>query len=92
MGGVMTIITKTIKEQNYGSVMIEDENTNGYYLVMWASKPYAYQEDKGEWALGEIIVHTIQLNPVGKAWSWYTQGKYYGILQFQNVGAANLEL
>jgi hypothetical protein len=85
-------MAETIKEQNYGAVMTEDDNTNGYYLVRWASEPYASQEVTDEWAIGELVCDGTYLNPVGRARNWYTQGEDSVTLRVQHVVAANLQL
>ena len=86
MGGIITRMVETIKQKDYGAVMTEDNNINGYYLVRWASKPYTSQEDMDEWAVGELVVHATYLNPVGRSRNWYTQGKDIMILRVQHVG------
>jgi hypothetical protein len=90
--GIMTRMAETIKEKNYGAVMTEDDNTNGYYLVRWASEPYASQEVTDEWAIGELVCDGTYLNPVGRARNWYTQGEDSVTLRVQHVVAANLQL
>ena len=50
--------------------MTEDDNTNGYYLVRWATKPHKYQEGTYYWALGELVIHVTYQYPVGTAHKW----------------------
>jgi hypothetical protein len=88
----MTKMAETIKERNYGIVMSEDNNTHRYYVVHWASEPYASQEDMDEWTIGELVCDGTYLNPVGSARNWYTQGEESVTIQVQHFAAANLEL
>ncbi len=37
LGGIMTRMAEAIEEGNFGAVMMEDDNSHGYYLVHWVS-------------------------------------------------------
>jgi hypothetical protein len=92
LGGIVTQMAEAIQEGSYGAVMTEDEDTHGYYIVRWASVPFASQEDTDEWMIGELICDATYHNPVGRARNWYTAGDDCVTIRVQHVVAADLEL
>ena len=59
---------------------IDDENTNGYYVVQWTSEPYIpqkYKEMKGYISIviaytGDIVCDAVFFNPIPNAKYWLT--------------------
>jgi hypothetical protein len=92
MVGIMTRMAEAIEEGNSGAVITEDDDTHGYYLICWTSKPYAAQEDTDDWAIGELVCDGTYLNPVGGARNWYTPDNKRVTIRVQHVVAAYLEL
>ena len=64
----------------YGAIGIDDESTNGYYVLQWTSELYTLQEDKEMEGYtppitaqtGDIVCDAVFLNPVPFAKYQYT--------------------
>ena len=56
-----------IQPQKIGAIVVDDDSTDGYYLVQWIGLPYTCQET------GDLLCEGRYLNPVPRAKLWYTQ-------------------
>ena len=80
MRGVETRMSKKILVTIFDATRIDDESTDGYYIVQWTSESYTLQEDKEERGYiqlvivyaGEIVCDTLFFNPVSNAKYWLT--------------------
>ena len=78
--GVETRMSKKILVTIFDATRIDDESTDGYYIVQWTSESYTLQEDKEERGYiqlvivyaGEIVCDTLFFNPVSNAKYWLT--------------------
>ena len=72
-------MNKKILIGTFGAMIINDEATQGYYLVKWITEPCTVQEDtvmKGvepqqSPIAGEIIYDVVFWNPVPNVIDWY---------------------
>ena len=55
-----------ITKGNIGAIAVDDDSTDGYYLVQWTGTPYTCQET------GDLLCYGQYLNQVPRAKQWYT--------------------
>ena len=51
---------------NIGAIAVDDDSTDGYYLVQWTGTPFTCQET------GDLLCYGQYLNQVPRAKQWYT--------------------
>ena len=77
--GGETRMSEKLLTTMYGNIRIDDESTDGYYVLQWTSEPYTLQEDKEMEGFrpqitayaSEIVCDAVLLNPVYNAKYWY---------------------
>jgi hypothetical protein len=56
---VLVCVTSNMAEfisvGGFGTVMTEDESTNGYYIIKWTNTPFTYQEDLYGIPAGDLV-------------------------------------
>ena len=101
--GVKERMAELVKPNKCGAFSTEDEDADGYYIVMWTSDPYTLQEDVelAEYTpamkikAGELVCDAEYYNPVRGARLWYTRELSEGrktLVRLAQVVAADLQL
>ena len=94
--GIECRMSEKIMKDNYGTMITDDLDTDGYYIVEWDSNVYTAHDDiviKGysppEYVYaGEMVCKTRFWNPVSKAKYWYIpmpEGEGDTILRMKQV-------
>jgi hypothetical protein len=89
-----------VEEDMIGAFQTEDPDSDGYYLVKWASKPYCLREARELTkysppilvAKGELVPEAVYFNQLLRAPRWYTPAEIATTVCLQQVILANLVL
>ena len=68
----VTRMSLQIVEGDVAAYGTTDEDTRGYYLVVWRGEPYTLQEETDGVAADTLVADADYFNPVDRAPGWYT--------------------